>query len=65
MFMSVLKQRCVMSKERLGVLDDGLYATIIQNRSFWMSDAPMVKPDESGGHVEEELGFVCGNLLGA
>ncbi|XP_064475209.1 sodium channel protein type 4 subunit alpha A-like isoform X2 [Ornithodoros turicata] len=55
MFMSVLRQRCVTSMERLGVLDQLLYKKIIQNRTYWMLD----------GDDPHELGFVCGNFFGS
>ncbi|XP_050043855.2 sodium channel protein type 4 subunit alpha A-like [Dermacentor andersoni] len=59
MFMSVLKRRCVVSKERLGVVDAQLYRRMANNRTFWM---------RTGGDEDEDrdrLGFACGNLLAA
>ncbi|KAH6938618.1 hypothetical protein HPB50_011198 [Hyalomma asiaticum] len=59
MFMSVLKRRCVVSKERLGVVDAQLYERMANNRSLWMRTG--VDEDED----RDRLGFPCGNLLAA
>ncbi|XP_070388204.1 sodium channel protein type 4 subunit alpha A-like isoform X3 [Dermacentor albipictus] len=59
MFMSVLKRRCVVSKERLGVVDAQLYRRMANNRTFWMRTG--VDEDED----RDRLGFACGNLLAA
>ncbi|XP_049267734.1 sodium channel protein type 4 subunit alpha A-like, partial [Rhipicephalus sanguineus] len=59
MFMSVLKRRCVVSSERLGVVDAQLYKHMANNRSLWMRTG--VDEDED----RDRLGFACGNLLAA
>ncbi|KAL1439031.1 hypothetical protein MTO96_047497 [Rhipicephalus appendiculatus] len=59
MFMSVLKRRCVVSSERLGVVDAQLYKRMANNRSLWMRSG--VDEDED----RDRLGFPCGNLLAA
>ncbi|KAG0432778.1 hypothetical protein HPB47_020527 [Ixodes persulcatus] len=67
MFMLALKQRCVVSRERLGVLDDLLYSEMVQNTSLWMGigDRDQAEDADGGGNGEEPLGFVCGNVLAA
>ncbi|KAL3231876.1 hypothetical protein MRX96_023144 [Rhipicephalus microplus] len=59
MFMSVLKRRCVVSSERLGVVDAQLYKHMANNRSLWMRTG--FDKDED----RDRLGFPCGNLLAA